>query len=126
MGTRSRIAIKNPDNTYTSVYCHWDGYPEGVGSTLVKHYNTEVKVKELLALGDLSCLEKNLNPTEPHSFDCPQDDVTVAYGRDRGESDQDATTDTTLSAVQCEEYTYVFTDNTWTAYKGKRNVKIPA
>ena len=29
MATRSRIAIELSDGTVKSVYCHWDGYPDG-------------------------------------------------------------------------------------------------
>lgn len=36
MGTRSIIARQNPSGVgWTGRYCHWDGYPEGVGETLV-------------------------------------------------------------------------------------------
>ena len=38
MATRSFIGKLNHDGSITVVYCHWDGYPEGVGETLVKHY----------------------------------------------------------------------------------------
>lgn len=35
MGTRSMIAFDNGDEVY-AIYCHWDGYVEGVGQ---KHLN---------------------------------------------------------------------------------------
>ena len=54
MGTRSRIAIRNADNTYLSVYCHWDGYPSHHAPILQQHYDTEDKVRALLAGGDFS------------------------------------------------------------------------
>jgi hypothetical protein len=35
MGTRSRIGLEDPETgTVRSIYCHWDGYPEGVGQRL--------------------------------------------------------------------------------------------
>jgi hypothetical protein len=90
---------------------------------LIDHYNTREKVEELIKLGDLSCLEKNINPdpTKPHTFDYEnrQDDVCVAYGRDRGESDVDAKIMSLDEMLQNGwiEYFYVFTqDNEWKFY----------
>lgn len=34
MSTRSRIGMINPYGSVSSIYCHFDGYPEGVGKTL--------------------------------------------------------------------------------------------
>ena len=71
MSTRSRIAIENQDGTVTSVYCHFDGYLEGVGKKLFEHYDRE-KTEQLVALGDLS----QLNESTENS---------IAYCRDRNE-----------------------------------------
>lgn len=71
MATRSRIAIENQDGTVTSIYCHFDGYLDGVGKKLFNHYDRE-KTEKLIELGDISVLgESTLN--------------TIAYCRDRGE-----------------------------------------
>jgi hypothetical protein len=71
MATRSRIAIENQDGTVTSIYCHFDGYLEGVGKTLFEHYDRE-KTEKLMELGDISVLgESTLD--------------TIAYHRDRNE-----------------------------------------
>ena len=86
MGTRSRIAIQNADGTLESIYCHWDGYPSNNGVILQKHYQDEAKVRELIALGDLSILAPNTTPEGSHSFDKPEDGVCVVYGRDRKET----------------------------------------
>jgi hypothetical protein len=72
MATRSRIAIENQDGSVTSVYCHWDGYVDGVGRTLNQHYTTKEQVEALIALGGLSELHVTT-------------DKTVAYHRDRDE-----------------------------------------
>jgi NAD(P)H-flavin reductase len=71
MATRSRIAIENQDGTVTSIYCHWDGYTDGVGKTLFENYHL-LKTEQLIALGDISSLGKTIEDT-------------VAYARDRGE-----------------------------------------
>ena len=39
MSTRSRIGMINPDGSVSSIYCHFDGYPEGVGKTLHDNWN---------------------------------------------------------------------------------------
>ena len=38
MSTRSSIAVQNPDGTVAAVYCHFDGYLEGVGFELAAGY----------------------------------------------------------------------------------------
>ena len=86
MGTRSRIALEK-DNEITSIYCHWDGYPSYMGRLLKDVYNTEDKVQELISLGDASSLTDKLHPTGVHSFDAPEDGVSLFYGRDRDEPD---------------------------------------
>ena len=56
MGTRSRIGIEMPDHSVVSVYCHWDGYVEGNGKTLVQHYLNREDVQELIDGGSMSTL----------------------------------------------------------------------
>ena len=59
MATRSMISIKNEDETFDAVYCHFDGYPNGQGSvglTLRNDYTSEEKIRGLISLGDMSCL----------------------------------------------------------------------
>ncbi len=135
MATRSRIGIVNDDGTVSSIYCHWDGYPEGNGKRLVEHYTDRNKVRGLIDLGSISSLGERvspedplggfedgkaksilerLNPKEDHSFDNPAQGVTVAYGRDRGESDEpririDKSADDFYKS-DVEEYGYLFTE----------------
>lgn len=102
MSTNSYIAMLKKDGTVTEVYCHWDGYPEYNGYMLLKYYNTPEKVKELIALGDLSGIgEVILHPAvEKYGFDYRinpeakeeygEDQLfrissCIAYHRDRGE-----------------------------------------
>jgi hypothetical protein len=142
MATRSRIGIENEDGTVSSIYCHWDGYPDRNGKILVAHYSDREKVKELIALGAISALNENVAPKElmdhligvrmlksfkvipnsVHSFDTPEDGVTVAYHRDRGEELQEARVDESIEAYaksDYEEYGYVFTkDNEWKVVDG--------
>jgi hypothetical protein len=72
MATRSNIAIENQDGSVSAIYCHFDGYIDGVGKILQENYNTREKMEQLIALGDISLLGKTI-------------EETVAYHRDRGE-----------------------------------------
>lgn len=88
MSTRSVIAKTNEDLTVEAIYCHFDGYVHGgVGEKLHKYYRDNKKIEELIALGPISILGKDVAPAEgvQHSFDNPAGGVTVAYHRDRGE-----------------------------------------
>ena len=119
MATRSRIGMEMPNGEVQSIYCHWDGYPAGVGATLKEHYTNPEKVEALIALGDISILSENVAPRggqerSQHSFQNPADGVTVAYHRDRGEAFQAPRVDSSIesfSKSDIEEYGYVFTLN---------------
>lgn len=56
MGTRSIIAITNPDFMISAIYCQLDGYPSGVGKLLLNHYTNPDDITRLMGLGDLSWL----------------------------------------------------------------------
>ena len=119
MSTRSFICVEQDDGSYKGVYCHSDGYLTYNGAMLLDHYNSREKASEIIALGDLSLLCEKLypDPERPHSFDYDsrQEDVTVAYGRDRGEKGTEAREITLEDAKEswCE-YMYVFgKDGKW-------------
>lgn len=107
MATRSTISAYGK-----KIYCNWDGYPSGVGETLKKNYKSKKKIEALMALGNISSLERLVAPKEGvlHSFNNPAPNVTVAYHRDRGESLD------WCNPKQMEEYNYVWNKETkkWT------------
>ena len=115
MATRSTIAIQNDDGTVTGIYCHWDGYLSYNGRILKENYNTEAKVRELIALGQLSALGETIG--EKVDFNNAPDGQCIAYGRDRGEIDSDAETFNTWTALlnlSGQEYNYLFVpDEGW-------------
>jgi len=92
MGTRSRIGIQNQNGSITSVYCHYDGYPEGVGQELIQNYTSPVEVNELLSKGDMSSLHSK------------------QFFKDRGETDVDS-----INSENEQEY-LEFTGNCWGEY----------
>lgn len=108
MGTRARIGIVEPNGSVTSIYTHWDGYPDHHGPIPLNHYTTEERVRALLALGDLSVLDKDVG--EKHDFNNPPEGVCNAYGRDRGEDEVSARRSASVDDLKAiaEEYTYLF------------------
>ena len=100
MSTRSRIGISQEDGSVKSIYCHYDGYPEGVGQTLMQNYTSPVEVMNLINKGDLSSL---------HSGE---------HYADRGETDVDAVVTPENEYVSYTgdcwgEYAYLYKDGEW-------------
>jgi len=119
MGTRSRIGVMHGNNC-KSVYCHWDGYLEFNGKLLLEHYDSS-KANHLVALGDLSslCPEVFIPEGVEHSFEKPAENITVFYGRDRGETGTEWKTTATFEEFInlcddcCAEYYYIMKDGEW-------------
>jgi hypothetical protein len=63
MATRSTIALATTEG-FKAIYCHWDGYPEGVGATLKSFYSTLEQADALIEKGDLSSLGDTLEASE--------------------------------------------------------------
>jgi hypothetical protein len=122
MGTRSAIGIKHGD-VIKAVYCHYDGYLEYVGRTLLLYYQDSIKVNKLISMGDMSCLGAAIG--DKHAFNDRSNylDDGIAeqctfYERDRGEenvgfrtfqSEQDFVDNFNAG----EEYFYLYDRGTW-------------
>ena len=121
MGTRSRVGVMHGDKC-KSIYVHWDGYLSGVGKTLFEHYDS-AKANHLVALGDVSSLDRNVEIPEgvEHTFGLAAEGVTTFYGRDRGETDCEFQVDHTFeefmeTVENCgAEYYYIMRDGVWYA-----------
>lgn len=103
MSTRSRIGAIDENGMIHSIYCHFDGYPLGVGNILYNHYNSEEKIFELLSLGDISSLEETIEKTN-------------AYHRDRGEDLHFELSENEKEYLEInsgQEYTYLYKNNKW-------------
>ena len=112
MATRSRIGLRLKEDSILSVYHHWDGYPQWLGVTLQKKFNTKEKVAELIDGGDISCCDSDTD------WNLEKVDNHVQYYNDRGEK-----TEPRLDLNQedffanGEEYAYIFEPNgKWVCY----------
>ena len=115
MSTRSLIGTINEDDSVDTIYCHWGGCPSHHGPLLTQFYNTADRVRDLIALGGISRLAKKLEPTTAdHTFNNPENDVVVAYHRDRGEDWEHnkpahfANIDELINSIGWEDYVYLF------------------
>lgn len=127
MATRSTIAVQLKDGTVRKVYCHWDGYLEHNGAILVDNYNTQELAELVTSAGDISFLDAKFVPDSEHSFDKPQEGVTILYGRDRGETGVDPIVYRDVAdyqgRCQFEEYNYLFIGGEWYYQAYKRPVR---
>jgi hypothetical protein len=113
MSTRSTIWIKRSELVFEGIYCHFDGYPEFNGKILAEHYNTQEKIEDLIALGNLSSLAKSTECPDGHTFEKPVDGYCVAYGRDRHEKNQSAVTTYCEANTKQQQYNYLWQDGEW-------------
>lgn len=92
MSTSSSIAILNKNGVVEQVSCHYDGHVHNNGAILLIHYRDVEKVRDLITLGTISSLKKNVHPSanSNHSFRNREEDVTTFYGRDRGDLAQNS------------------------------------
>ncbi len=72
MATRATIGYLNPDNTITTTYNHYDGYPEGLGVALRNHYNTNEEAKEVANMGYVSYIDAETGNIEANNKSAPQ------------------------------------------------------
>ena len=115
MSTNSTIAFENEDGTVFQISCHWDGYIEHNGRLLYEHWQDPVKILQLMQLGDLSSLGKEIGRQQ--NFSNRNNDWCLAYGRDRNESDVGARNFENFDqyTMYCDfaEYNYVFRKGRW-------------
>lgn len=130
MSTRCYIAKQVAPGKYRTIYCHNDGYPDGVGKMLLDYYSDPEKIDQLLDLGDISVLDKWIDPdpAKPHDFGFSkrndmyvsnrQDGVTLAYKRDRGDTQTDSRM-CSLKELDSDHvsFVYIFANGVWKYFK---------
>ena len=121
MSTTCGIALRAGE-TFTTIYCHNDGYPKYMLPMLQNNYNSLELAAKLVSYGDASCIDKKLEPTPgvAHTFMMPEKDVCIFYHRDRGEYWPHCApacyTKKELFKQSAFEYIYVFEDGHWNVY----------
>ena len=117
MATRSRIGLQLKDGSILSVYHHWDGYPQWLGVTLKAKFNTFEQVAALIDGGDMSSCDSN------DDWDRKElGETAPLYYNDRGDNTEPRLDlnfdDYVNNANACEEYVYVFTeDSKWECFE---------
>ena len=105
MATRSRIGYETAIGKFRTIYCHWDGYPEGVGKILKEHYTNPADIERLIDLGDISSLRETLEETEKEAYE--KESVRESSIREYEDLD-----DVLRNLGRCgEEYTYLFMED---------------
>lgn len=115
MSTRSAIGMRTYDGKIKAVYCHWDGYLEGVGKTLLNSYKDVFKVNQLLDKGDISSLESTIKATKFYAD---------SEGLENNEPEVLANTSEMIEYFDSCEYFYVFEDDYWTVSTGGNFAKL--
>ena len=115
MATRARIALQLTEDSFLSVYHHWDGYPQWLGVTLNKKFNTREKVAELIDGGDISCCDSDTD------WDRNEVPNHVQYYNARGENTEPRLDlnfdDYVENPANDAEYVYIFTlDHEWECF----------
>lgn len=102
MATRSYICMELPDHQMLGIYCHWDGYPTGVGACLAECYGARDKAEQLFQYGDMSNIGDTIDECE-------------FYSRDRGEQIHPARIVTEANIIDSwAEYAYLYSlDGNW-------------
>lgn len=110
MSTRSLIGQIKEDGKIESIYCHFDGYVDHVGSILKNSYSTQERVDALIGLGWLSSLQDAIDKDDRKTCECcghTPSGITEAVHRDRGES---------LRIDEFESLEYYNNNDLWYSY----------
>ena len=103
MSTRSAIGYMRTDGTVRAVYCHWDGYLNGVGKTLIENYDL-IGVNDLLDLGYISSLAETIEGTKFYERDRGEDPVEAREFKSEYEM---------VDWFSWSEYFYILNDDKW-------------
>lgn len=101
MATRSFIGLEQ-DKQVKYIYCHHDGYLEGVGAVLLQCYKKLDKVKQLIKLGDISSIRQEIEQIQPYDKE-----PHITFCRLDEYLNQSVALDLNI------EYFYLFKENKW-------------
>ena len=112
MATRSTIGIKTEDGTIKAIYCHWDGYPAGVGAGLRQNYNSKEQAEALINLGGFSSLMETLEETKAGAYGTESDSARTFTGE----------ADWFENFNAGEEYYYLWDENRWVIFSDEEEL----
>ena len=115
MATRALIGYLNKDNTITTTYNHYDGYPENLGVALDKHYDTDAKAKEIANMGYVSYVNPETGDIEANNSDSP---VTV------GDEDLISSLQFFKEAADGTDYAYLWAPQTGDWMHARTSMKM--
>jgi len=115
MATRALIGYLNDDNTITTTYNHYDGYPENLGVALDKHYDTDAKAKEIANMGYVSYINPETGDIEANNSDSP---VTV------GDEDLISSLQFFKEAADGTDYAYLWAPQTGDWMHARTSMKM--
>jgi hypothetical protein len=129
MSTNSYISIELRSGEVNTIYCHSDGYLEGVGMTLFEHFQDAKKVKKMIKLGSLSSLGSDIEPPTGaiHNFNQRLPNVCCFYARDRQEKlsiSQSKDIQEYLDEYNEEDYNYIYRVKNKTWFMIDKNKKL--
>jgi hypothetical protein len=107
MATRSTIWVKT-DKGFRGIYCHFDGYLEGVGEKLYYHYKDLDKIDKLIDNSHMRSLDKTIE--DCNFFNVDTDPEYTASNIKETEE-------------YSEEYNYFYIDNEWFYYTDDEDSK---
>ena len=121
MGTRSVIGYMSRIGTGRAVYCHFDGYPEHTGYTLLNYYNDEQAAKDLVDAGPMSGVDSDPSLINHYEDNFPEPTVLTS---------EKPFFDVDWNDKHGAEWAYVFTPDGWfgkaTSYMGAPKVSSPS
>ena len=123
MSTRSTIAVKQDDGSVKAIYCHYDGYPTGVGMFLTRFYNSAFEANQMIAMGNMSTIGASIGDKVDFNSFTDFGKQCVFYGRDRKEQYSEARTYASVTewvdsiGDAAENFGYIFQNGKWIAYE---------
>jgi hypothetical protein len=112
MSTRATIGLKQPNGKIDTIICWHDGYLDGAGRILKKHYDTPEKIEKLMQNGNLELIQPTIKRCE---FQYQGDDATPEDCQAETLKDTDALLYQVRNFNQ--DYGYLFQDGQWFFYK---------
>ncbi len=119
MATRAAIIYFDPEKLEAiSTYNHYDGYPEGLGAGLKKHYNDDFKANRIASEGYISYLDPETGDIEvSNSRDKDVDPDRMRLTDDMGQTAMDLAE---MISSYGADYAYIWspTIDRWMTVKG--------